>query len=238
MTFTKYLRVNRSAPLFLLMWQAIFLALGVGLVLVINRFFNDESTYACMGSLFVLLATVVAVISRGNLTGSCRFNLFVGMGLTRREYLLYDPLMTALVGALGLAVSWCVYGAENWLYQSLYPGAVNEMDFYVLFQLKYVPLLVVGLVLLDLFLTALMLRFGYKTFVVVWIACCLSCSILPSAVSAYQEGGGSLFAKLGWLLLTVKTLLTPVLWLAVGIAVLLAALAAAVRVFQRAEVKL
>lgn len=239
MTFTKYLRANREGPLYMLAWQGGFLALGLGMTLVgIRLTSGNEESYACLGSLYVLIATVVGVMVRGHTGGAGRFNLVMSMGLTRREYLLYDPMVTALMGVLGLAISWIVYHLETCWHHSFYPDAVIEMDFYVLFQLKYIPLFLLGLVLVDLVLTALTLRFGFNAFRVVWIALCLSCVVIPNSVSAYQAGGGSLFARLGWLLLTVAALLTPKLWLAVGIAALLAVLAASVRVFQKAEVKL
>ncbi len=238
MTFTKYLRANREAPLTMLLWQGAFLLLGVCMVLGINATLNNAGDYTCMGALFVLLATVVGVMVRGQTSGATRFQLVMSMGLTRREYLLYDPMVTALLGAMGLTVSWCVYYMENWQYQRIYPGAVDELELSGLFQPAIMLLLLAGLVLLDLLFTALTLRFGFGGFRMVWVTCCLSCVVVPNAISAYREGGGSLFAKLGWLLCTVAGLLPLKLWLVVGIALLLALLAVAVRVFKKAEVRL
>lgn len=238
MTFIKYLRANRKAPLTMLAWQGAFLVLGVCMVLGINAATDNTEDYACMGALYVLLATVVGVMVRGQTSGATRFNLVMSMGLTRREYLLYDPAMTALLGAMGLVVSWCVYHMENWQYQRLYPGAVEELELFRLFQPAVMLLLLVGLVLLDLIFTALTLRFGFGGFRVVWVGGCLSCVVIPNALSAYREGSGSLFAKLGWLLYTVAGLLPLKLWLVVGLLVLLALLVAAVRVFRGAEARL
>lgn len=239
MTFTKYLRANREGPLYILAWQGGFLALGLAMTLVgIRLTAGNEESYACLGSLYVLVATVAGVMVRGQTSGAGRFDLVMSMGLTRREYLLYDPMVTALIGAMGLAISWIVYHLETWWHHCFYPDAVSAMDIYVIFRLKYILLFLLGLVLMDLVFTALTLRFGFNAFRAVWIALCLSCVVIPNSVSAYQEGGGSLFAKLGWLLLTVARLLTPTMWLAVGIAALLAVLAASVRVLQKAEVKL
>ena len=238
MTLVKYFKANRSAPLFTLAWQGAFFLVGLAMVLIINTFINDDPNYACMGTLFVLMGTLVGVFARGNLGGNTRFSLAVAMGQTRRSYFLFDSCVTFLTGVIGLTVTWLVYQLENRLYAALYPGFVNDMPLDGLFRLKYILLVVVGLVVLELLFTALTLRFGPNTFRVIWLAFCFSFMIIPRTIAAYLEGSSSLFARIGGVLVWVSGILPVKVWIAVGCVLLLILLALAANVFRRAEVKL
>ena len=238
MTLVKYFKANRSAPLFTLAWQGAFFLVGLAMVLIINTFINDDPNYACMGTLFVLMGMLVGVFARGNLGGNTRFSLAVAMGQTRRSYFLFDSCVTFLTGVIGLTVTWLVYQLENRLYAALYPGFVNDMPLDGLFRLKYILLVVVGLVVLELLFTALTLRFGPNTFRVIWLVFCFSFMIIPRTIAAYLEGSSSLFARIGGVLVWVSGILPVKVWIAVGCVLLLILLALAANVFRRAEVKL
>lgn len=238
MVLIQYLRVNRFAPLYTLIWQGGFFLFGVLMVLGINVFLNDDPTYACMGSLFALIATAVGVLARGNTTGHIRFRLAVSMGQTRRSFLLCDPLISLLSGALGLLAAWCLYQAEQGLYSMVYPNFTNEIPLDVVYQLKYIVPILAGLVVLDLVFGAILLRFGMKPLAAVWFAFCLSVMILPRAVHSYQDGGTSLFARIGGGLMWLVTGLTPAMWAALGGAALLALVVFALAVYSRAEARL
>lgn len=238
MTLVKYLKASRSAPLFMLAWQAVFMALGLVMVLVINGFLNEDPDYACMGSIFVLIGTAVGIFARGNMTGGTRFHLAVSMGQTRRSYLLCDPLVSLGVGGLGVAVAWCAYQLESWLYTVLYPGYENDIPLDSVYQLKYILPVLIALALADIIFTAITLRFGVKTFSVVWVCFCFSFLIIPRAIEAYGEGSRSLFGRIGGVIVTVAGALPVKAWIGVGAALLLMVLALAVNVFRKAEAKL
>ena len=130
------------------------------------------------------------------------------------------------------------YFLESWLYSVLYPGFQNEMPLDAVFQLKYLLPGLVVVVILELVLSAMMLRFGARTFSVMWLCFCFSFMILPRSVDAYMEGSVSFLARIGGVLVRGVTLLSPVGWAVVGGAVLLALLAFAVSVYRKAEVRL
>lgn len=238
MTFVKYLRASRQAPLFMLLWQLCFFTFGVGSVVVINCWFNEDADYACMGSMMALIGTLAGVLTRGNLNGHTRFRLVVSMGQTRQSFLLFDPILTALNAALGVLIAWGLYRLELLLYAWWYPGYENGMNFGQVFRWQVLLLAILVLSLLDLFFAALLQRFGTKGFGAVWIAFCLVPMVLPQAVKAAREGGTSLFARFGAMVLAVAAALPAVAWIGLAAAVLLALTIASVLCFRRAEVRL
>ena len=62
--------------------------------------------------------------------------------------------------------------------------------------------------------------------------------MLPQAIDKYQSGSRSLLAGVGRLLTMLAAALTPVMWGAVGVVLLLCALAFSVWVYLRAEVRI
>jgi len=238
MTLVKYFKANRSAPLFTLAWQGAFFLVGLAMVLIINTFINEDPNYACMGTLFVLMGTLVGTFARGNLGGNTRFSLAVSMGQTRRSYIIFDSLITLFTGTLGVAVAWCVYQLEDRLYAALYPGFVNDMPMDGFFRLKYILPILLVLVLLELIFTAVTLRFGPNTFRVIWLVFCFSFMIVPRMIDGYMEGSSSLFARVGGILVWIAKVLPVTAWIGVGCAVVLALLVFAVNSFRKAEVKL
>ena len=238
MILVKYIKANRSAPLFTLAWQGGFFLVGVAMVLVINSFLNEDPDYACMGTLFVLMATAIGVFARGNMGGNTRFSLAVSMGQTRRSYLLCDSLVTFFTGAFGVAVAWCAYQLESRLYAVLYPSFQNDMPMDGIFRMKYILLALVALVLLEVIFSAITIRFGANTFRVVWLVFCFSFILIPRMIEAHQAGSLSLFGRIGGVIVTVAGALPVKAWFGVGAALLLLVLALAVNVFRKAEVKL
>ena len=83
-TIQKVLRVNRTGVVYLLGFQLGFFLLGMVIVLVINRFFNEDPDFACMGSIMGLVGSIAGLLCRGNLLGKTRCNLALSMGQTRR----------------------------------------------------------------------------------------------------------------------------------------------------------
>lgn len=101
MTFVKYLRASRQAPLFMLLWQLCFFTFGVGSVVVINCWFNEDADYACMGSMMALIGTLAGVLTRGNLNGHHPLPFGGIHGADPAEFPPLRPLLTALNAAWG-----------------------------------------------------------------------------------------------------------------------------------------
>lgn len=234
----QYCKVNRKAPLYMVLWQLGFFVFGVAMVLIINRFVNDDKDFACMGALFALIATLVGCLARGNTTLGTRFNMAVSMGQTRRFFLLWDTAISLLVCLLGMAVAWGLYRLELLLYGALYPGFENGIPLDVVCQWKILLPAALVLSVASLVFGAVQQRFGLKAFGTVWLVFCFSFMVLPRAINAALEGGTSLLARLGGGVLWLVNALPPAVWAGLGGAVLLVLTVWSFCYFWRAAVKL
>lgn len=235
--FSRHLRANRDGVFIMLVLQGGLFLFGVCIVLLINRFINEDLDFATIGSLMALMGSVFGGLMRGS-GGPVRYRMAVCMGRTRRSYILADPVITALNCLVGIGFSWVLSKVELALYTALYPGWVCSMDLSVIFQWKFVLVIVAGVCFLDFCLGALQLRFGAKGFVAVWLPLCFSPAIFGQAVRAVEAGSNSLLGRLGRVVLFVAGLLPPPVWIAVGVLLGLALLAASVQCYRRVEVRM
>lgn len=234
--FIKHLRATRSGVVLMLALQFALFLFGVFMVAIINYFLNDDRDYAAVGSLMALIGTVFGGLLRGN-GAAPRYRMAVSMGSTRRSYLLADPAATALNCAAGIVFAWLLNKLELWLYALLYPGWELALDFMAGMAWWSYLMLVAGVCALDFCLGALQLKFGAKGFAAVWFPLCFAPMIFGNAVSAAKEGGTSLLAQLGRGVLFLVSLLTPAMWAAAGIALLLALVVLSVLFYRKAEVR-
>lgn len=238
MILMKYLRANRSAPLYLLFWQSVFFLIGLLMVIIINTFLNEDPDFACIGSLMALVATAVGTMARGNMNGHVRFRLTIAMGATRWSYLLCDPLVTALTSAVGILAARFLYAGEQALYTMLYPGFKNDMPLDIVFRWWVVLIIIGATVLLDLVTSALMQRFGTTGYLTIWFTFCAVFMVLPRMADAYQSGSTSLLARIGGVILTAVQTVPVKGWIAIGVVFALGLIAFAVNTFRKADVRM
>ncbi len=229
----KYVKVHRWMPLWMLCWQIGFAIFGMAMVLIINAFLNQDPDFACLGTVMSLCGMAAACLVKAGGRTHTDFSLAISMGMTRRSYLACNPVMIFLWILQGFVTSFLIYHGELCLYTSLYPGYDNDIPLDGFFQWWVLVLIIAGIVLLDMFLNAWTIRFGMKGFGFLWIAMCLTFTLLPRTIDAYQEGGTSLFARIGGALCAVPI---PV-WIALAILAVLAMLVFSLYVLLRAEVR-
>lgn len=235
--FVKHLKVNRSGVLVMLASQLGSFLMGVLIVVVINAFVNEDRDYAAIGSMMAMMATLFGGLVRGSgAMNRCR--MAVSMGHTRLNYMLADPVITALNTAVGLLFAWLLNHFELWLYSLLYPGWELDFDVFVVMKWWYYPIFIAAICALDFCLGALQLRFGNKGFAAIWFPLCFLPMIVGNSVTAAQEGGKSLLAQIGRGLAFLIHLLSPAMWAAVGIVLLLALLVLSVLCYRKAEVRI
>ena len=235
--FIKHLKANRDGVWIMMMFQLGLFLFGFLIVVCINAFVNDDRDYAAIGSMMALMATVFGGLVRGN-GGAARYRTAVSMGSTRRSYMLADPIVTVLNCLVGVAFAWVLNKFELWAYTLLYPGW--ELDFDVMAEMKwwFYLILIVGICIADFCLGALQLRFGAKGFAAIWFPLCFAPMIVSNSVEAAQEGSTSLLAQIGHGILFVVKLLSPAMWSAVGVVVLLGLLVLSVLCYRTAEAKM
>lgn len=235
MRVPKYLRVSKKLFLYTLLWQLGFFIFGVVLVLIINGIFNEDRDYACMGTMMALCGILAGGFQQA---GGVHFRLTVLMGERRRYFLLWSPLVTALLVLQGWLTAFCLLKLETLLYGVLYPGYTSDLPVEAAFQWWAVALSAVAVSIAVLLFGAIYIKFGGKGAMTLWLVICFGCMLLPRAVDQYQSGSRSLLARVGGLLMTLVEALTPVMWGVVGGVLLLCALAFSVWVYLRAEVRM
>lgn len=235
--FVKHWKVNRSGTLMMLAFQLGLFLMGVVMVLGINAFLNDDQDYAAIGGMMALMGTIFGGLVRGGITGGSRYRMAVSMGWPRLAYILVDPLLTVMNCVVGVAFAAVLNQLEVWLYGVIYPGWEVELNVFAVMPWWAYPAIVLGIALLDFLFGALLLRFGAKGFAAVWFPLCFLPLIIGNSVDAAREGGASLLAQLGRGIAFLIGLLSPTMWAAVGVALVLVLLVLSVQCYRRAEVR-
>jgi len=235
--FVKHLKATRSGVLVMLVLQGVLFLMGLLMVVGINAFINDDRDYATIGSMMALMATVFGGLLRSG-GGMHRYCTVVSMGHTRLSYMLADPIITAINCAVGFGFAWLLDKFELWVYRLLYPGWELDLDVMAEMEWWFYLIFIVGICILDFLLGALQLRFGTKGFAAVWFPLCFAPMIIANSVNTAQEGGSSLLAQIGKGILFLVGLLSPAMWAAVGVVILLALLVLSVMCYRSAEVRM
>ncbi len=235
MRIPKYLRVSKKLFLYTLLMQLGFFAFGMVMVVIINAFFNEDMDYACMGTIMALCGILAGGFQQAS---GVNFRLTVLMGERRRYFLLWSPVVTALLTLQGWLTAFCLFHLETALYHALYPGYASDLPVELAFQWWAVAASAAALSIAALFFGAIYIKFGSKGAVTLWLVFCFGCMMLPQAIDKYQSGSRSLLAGVGRLLAALAAALTPAMWGAVGVVLLLCALAFSVWVYLRAEVRI
>ena len=218
-------------------------AIGVVLALTLMvLFFEPGDGYASFGVFFGLGGVLVGVLASRNLHASTRFSLAISMGQTRRGYLLWDTVWKGIECLLGILLSLALGAAEMLAYSALFPGEVDVLGMMSgLLGGDTVWLLLAGaagLVVLNLVLTALLLRFGQKGFFVFFIPLWGFTFLINPAVQAAQVQSDSVLAGLGGLLLSLGASLSGAGWAVVLACIALAVMACIVAYLLRAPIRL
>lgn len=232
----KHLRATQDGALLMLVMQGLLFLLGVVMVLVINAFLNEDKDYGAIGSMMALMGIVFGGLLRGA-GAPVRYRMAVSMGHTRRAYLLADPLVTAINALLGIGAAWVLNKLELWFYSRLYPGWECEFTIEGMFKWWIILLAVVGVCVVDFCLGALQLRFGVKGFAIIWFPLCFAPMLIVNSMNAVKGGSTSLLAQLGRFFLFAVELLSPAMWAAAGIVIVLLLLVFSGLCYARAEVR-
>lgn len=213
-------------------------AVVVGGVVLIMELTNSE-TYAEMGCAMASMIAVIILLIRFVLWGPYYYTMALSMGRTRRYAMLTVAGHSGVLTALFAVTLRIFHLIENSLYATLYPLCTNEISFAELTTPGMLAAIAAVLWTLTFLLGGMIVRFGRKAWWVAWVLWMFGCLILPRIFdedyhsSPLFRGLHGIFAAVGGALGAV----TPVVWWALGIAVLIAAVAAAVRMYLRAEVR-
>lgn len=225
-------------PYMVLITVGIF-ALGMVMALLICVFFVTRSDgFGMVGTSMGFVGILVAVLIRHNLNPHTRLFLALTMGESRRSYLFFDTLTAAAECLLLCALLWVLGHVEIALYHILLPGWQNEMNMLSFFQPDTIAVYIAALVVLNLFWTALMGRFGVKGFLLTWFPLWLLMVLMGPAIDAAQSGEQSLLGLIGGVMLWVIDTCSFIPWQGMVGAALLVILALSAGLLRRIPVKL
>lgn len=190
----KYWNLYRKYFTMTVVFQLFAFLVGMILVFIINKTVNKDTDYATMGTFLGLVMTFVLSVYR--IDTSPMF-LAVGMGQTRRSYLLWDTVFHAVQFLISILICRLLYFIETAVFTRLYPGFVNGMPLDVFFSLPVTGLITVTVAGAGLLFMMLKVRFGHKTFILVWLFCWMIFMLGARAVSDVRDGKAGLLAALG-----------------------------------------
>ena len=236
-TIQKVLRVNRMDIVYLLVFQLGFFLVGMVIVLIVNRFFNRDPDFACIGSILGLVGSIVGLLCRGNLLGKTRCSLALSMGQTRRYALASEAICDLALIVAALAVGRALYALEKGLYLTLWPGFENDIPLELFYRWQVLAPVALAALVVALFITAMMMRSNKAMLIcyLVFIVCTLAFS---RGMSDLEDGyGGPLATVAGWCKAAMRTV-PPLGWAAIEAAAAAAMVAYTVRTYLTAEARL
>lgn len=171
---------------------------GMIIVFIIMKTEGDEASYAAIGSLLTLMFGAMIVIVVGIISVQMDFNVAISMGKTRKYYVPAQYLLYMASWALCLGIATILALVEEYLYPSLYPNAESEISMMFLVS---EPGITFGLLLLVpaviMLAGSLVLKFGMKSFWVLWIIWMFGCVGLPRIISAAEDAPDSFWGRAG-----------------------------------------
>lgn len=158
----------------------------------------DSSVDTCFQVGTILSSFIAAVYLFANMASGMKtyFNMEIGMGSTRRRFIVSYFVVTAVNALAEVLVIAGLSVAEKWLYRIVYPTLLLEMDFTPYVLRWWMPAALVVIAVGGLW-CALHMRFGRKIVWLGWVLWMFLCIGLPRIHSAYEETPNSLFGKIG-----------------------------------------
>lgn len=156
-----------SFYLFFLMIGFIF-----GNILLAGLTFLDamDNTIFPLGSILALSVGIMIPVIMGIFNLTQLFSLEVSFGVSRKRFFIYDVLVSLMINAVMAVMVIVLNIVEIEAHKLLYSS--YQQDSYVLFY-KLIPWFVMGVIgvtVLREFVGALILKFGQKAYVVIWVS--------------------------------------------------------------------
>lgn len=147
-----------------------------GIMLVLGLcFFAGEKTSAALGT-SIALGMAVVLQGFGSVFGFTQeFNMAVSMGQSRRRFVWCYEAVSLLELTAMTAVLYLMCILEKGIYHFIMPEIAQKTDVAVVFQLKYIFPVILGMVTLEMLWQAILLKFGVKGLWAIWAMWMLAC---------------------------------------------------------------
>ena len=141
---------------------------GIIVMMIIRANTMEENECVTLGMLIAMAALVFMHFFGIIFSFVGEFNMAISMGATRRAYVGSYALFN-MAELAGLELLLFVLGKiESALMRVIYPQCEVILDLTQYFQWTYLLAVIVGMTIVELFLGAVILRFGMKAFWAIW----------------------------------------------------------------------
>lgn len=155
---------------------------GIIVMMIIRANTMEENECVTLGMLIAMIVLVFIHFFGITFSFVGEFNMALSMGATRKSFVGSYALFN-MVELAGLELLLFVLGKiELALISVIYPQCEIILDVTQYFQWKYLLAVIVGMTVVELFLGAVILRFGMKAFWVVW-AIGMFLTLVPAKLS-------------------------------------------------------
>lgn len=160
--------MNKSDLLLALGVMLFGLIFGSILVGVIVRAVDDADSYAVMGTFMALVAWIATIVFLGGFMLEKRFGMAVGMGETRKRFILYQFLVMAINTSIEVIVLIVMNTVEKTVAGMIYDLPCEFDVVSELIDIRIILAVIVLIPILSLFLGMLIIRFQKKAFWGIW----------------------------------------------------------------------
>ena len=161
---------------------------GIIVMMIIRANTMEENECVTLGMLIAMAALVFMHFFGIIFSFVGEFNMAISMGATRRAYVGSYALFN-MAELAGLELLLFVLGKiESALMRVIYPQCEVILDLTQYFQWKYLLAVIVGMTIVELFLGAVILRFGMKAFWAIWA---IACGIVAENITVWRSSGSS-----------------------------------------------
>ena len=158
---------------------------GIGLSFFIMNIGEEGSTYVQLGALMAAGFSIFIMVFAGLFSFTQDFNLAIEMGKPRKHFVPAYYLLHVLYFAISWILIIGIYQFESFLYPLIQKGAIQEMDFSgFFFNPKLRAIIILGLPMISLTLSALVMRFSQKAFWILWALWMIGCLGIPRLIGS------------------------------------------------------
>lgn len=177
----------------------------------------DSSVDSCFQIGSIMSCFIAAVYLFCNLAAGMKtyFNMEIGMGCTRRQFIVSYFVAAAVNGFVDVLEIVVLSVVEKWLYGFMYPALALEVDL-TPYVLRWGMLLALVIIAAGGLWCALQMRFGKKIFWVGWVLWMFLCIGMPRIMSAYEETPNSLFGRIGGALVGAIKAVPGNMWMVIA----------------------
>lgn len=206
-------RRKKEALVFLLIMLGVY-AVSLTAALIIGK--KSEEKEMFMIATLIAAAVGVGIPLFGDMfTFLLEFNIAVSMGQTRKSFVWCYELVSVLEFLAVIVISRALAEAEQMVYRMAMPDVEFIVKTDVIFQIKIIIPVILGLTAVQMFIQAMLLRFGLKAFWTMWLVW-MALSLSPSALSRNQALSNKIYNTAKPLLITAAGF-TAAFWILAGV---------------------